>query len=71
MTLYGFKFLFFPTIIDEVGTYITRCGEEVQIDYFLNHEGWGAYSNNVKEHWHISGRVWPHKECDNDIVRKK
>jgi hypothetical protein len=63
-----------PTIITGVGKYKTRCGEIVTIEQFRdelpNLKYHGRYSTGQRDGWTKSGRCWPSRECDNDIVEK-
>lgn len=62
-----------PVIIDAPGSYLTREGLVVQVDIVSdNHDTGchGTYPNGVKEHWHMSGRIFTGQESINDIVSK-
>lgn len=63
-----------PKIITDPGAYLTREGLTVQVDKVGNVWGQfnctGTYPSGIRENWHVSGRIWPNQECNNDIVSK-
>lgn len=68
---YWLPFVFFPEIIKEPGTYLTRCGERVTIEKVSTRHDYGCrgqYSTGETEGWHKSGRIFPARETKNDIV---
>ena len=71
---YFIPLFFIPVIIDAPGEYITRCGEVVQVTQSSHRHNFGCigtYSNNVREKWHKSGRIFATQESANDVVRKQ
>lgn len=63
-----------PKIITEPGAYLTREGLTVQVDKVGTVWGMfactGTYPSGEGDYWHVSGRIWPNQECNNDIVSK-
>lgn len=63
-----------PVIIDEPGTYETRCGEKVEIFRIVSGVVFACQGGYAKDGtfdgWHKSGRLYYGIECDNDIVKK-
>jgi hypothetical protein len=60
-----------PTIIDELGHYVTRDGQQVYIREIRDGWAFGAFLNGIPESWDISGRFMPHNQLtQDDIVAK-
>jgi len=73
--MYVYPLLFHPTIIDEPGEYLTRCGETVLIEHVssspVRFDCTGLYAGDGKSDcWHRSGRIFAGTESANDIVEK-
>ena len=73
MSAYFAPLVTLPVIIGEPGSYRTRGGEVVTIEFIsLRHDFHcrGVYPNGRTEGWHKSGRLYAGAFSDNDIVEK-
>lgn len=73
MSAYFAPLVLAPIIIDAPGQYVTRNGEVVHVARSSGKHDFGCagtYSNNVREHWHKSGRLFASRETVNDVVAK-
>ena len=73
MSSYFVDLVALPTVINGPGDFVTRCGEVVKITQSSHRHDFGcagAYSNNVAERWHKSGRLFALRETANDVVSK-
>lgn len=71
-TAYFAPLVCLPTVIVEPGDYITRCGEIVSVSVVSSRHDFGCkgnYTNEVRESWHRTGRLFASRETANDIVR--
>lgn len=72
------NFVVLPTIIKQPGQYRTRSGEIVTIvkvaqrhpDSAVSpcYAAKGNYPCGIKEHWDVSGRIYPSMKSGNDIL---
>lgn len=61
-----------PVVIANVGKYITRNGEVVDVSVVSSNQDLGCkgtYSSGQTEGWHRSGRLYSSKQSTNDIVQ--
>jgi hypothetical protein len=73
-TTYFVPLITLPTIIDQPGEYLTRCGETVTVSVVSSKHDLGClgeYSPDIREGWHKSGRLYASTQSKNDIVAKK
>jgi hypothetical protein len=70
-TAYFASLVALPTLIFQPGQYRTRCGETVTVDVASPRHRFtcaGVYSDGTPEWWHKTGRLFAHRETQNDIV---
>ncbi len=66
-------YLLQPVVVTGPGLYETRGGELARVESVAAKGLFrcrGAYACGISESWPVSGRIFPHMQSRNDLVRK-